>query len=446
MSSIYFATNVGSLSVYPLSREGVTEGSLSWPLPSIAPATFSVHPQLVTRAEVATLRSLLKDAELDTDPDSVDNLSTHEFYLERSGSFEGIAKISGKPDKLPAVYNRRLPIRERLAEVVRPIMSERILPLVNARYARDCSVDGEEGRCAVCHSLIRRYNEGERMNHPTHFDIQALVTVVVPLATFGEDFAGGLYVSTGAGFGGEEAYLPLLAGDALLHQSTLLHGVNVTSGERWSWILWLKNSARAEECEAVDARGWMLRSATEGDPLAQFLHARRVRSPEEGLLWLERAARSGFTRAANEFGQRLVEAGRNVSEGRAWLEVSARAGEPEGLYNLGLLEATSEGGNVTAAVVLFRQAAERGLSAAAANMGVAYYNGRGVERSLGEARAWFERAGDERSLLLAAKIAQFAEDAQGTLGILLRAKKAGSREAAKLLLKAAGEGGGAMEL
>ncbi len=203
--------------------------------------------------------------------------------------------------------------------------------------------------------------------------------------------------------------------------------------------MWFKNVRTAEACETVDSQGWTIEAATSGDPLAQFLHARREKTAEMGLVWLERSARAGFTRAANEYGQRLVEgsggAVKNVKEGRAWLEISARAGEPEGLYNLGLLEVTSPGGDEATAVSLFRQAAERGLSLGAANMGVAYLNGKGVAKDARAAQEWFERAGDTRSLLLAARLAKSHGDEAAVERILMRAAKGGSKEASQLLFE-----------
>ena len=41
---------------------------------------------------------------------------------------------------------------------------------------------------------------------------QALVTVVISLTSYGKDFVGGLYVSTGSSVGGEETYVALQAG------------------------------------------------------------------------------------------------------------------------------------------------------------------------------------------------------------------------------------------
>lgn len=132
--------------------------------------------------------------------------------------------------------------------------------------------------CTVYLQQIRRYLHDERVTHATHFDLQALVTVVVSLSSSGVDFEGGLFVSTGSV--GEDSdsdmYVPLQAGDAVhdctrlfdmpyilvmifylrfnfyfpfylsracvhlcisycclcqvIHQSNLLHGVNVQKG------------------------------------------------------------------------------------------------------------------------------------------------------------------------------------------------------------------------
>lgn len=209
-------------------------GSLVWPrLDAVPPAEFTVLASLLSPDEVQSILDVVEDEslEFDEDRDSVDDQATHEFYLERSGSVDGVRGITGKPDGDARVFASRLAARERLQEITRPIMQQRVVPFVNQAYASAC-----KSNCFVCHSLIRRWRQDERVKHPTHFDIQALVTVVVSLTSYGKDFIGGLYVSTGE----RESYLALQAGDAVVHQSTLLHGVDVESGKRWSWIMWFK--------------------------------------------------------------------------------------------------------------------------------------------------------------------------------------------------------------
>lgn len=98
-----------------------------------------------------------------------------------------------------------------------------------------------KGACTACYSLIRKYTDGERRGLKAHFDSNALVTAVISLNSYGDDFGGGLYVSTGVGDAGGERFLALRQGDTVLHQGDLLHGVNVTSGVRWSWVMWFSD-------------------------------------------------------------------------------------------------------------------------------------------------------------------------------------------------------------
>jgi hypothetical protein len=422
------------------------DAHLRWPgLPSAAPAAFFVAPGLVRPSEVASLLSLLRPhaARLDADADSVDGKATQEIYLEKDGSAEGVARIAGKPDADPAVRASRAALRAALLAVTRPIQARRLAPLVQARFPAACA----PAPCRVCHSLVRRYAQGERLEHPQHFDVQALVTVVVPLSTAGADFEGGLYVSTGAT--GREALLPLAAGDAVVHQSNLLHGVAVGeggAGERWSWITWYKNVPAGASCDAEDGSGWAAAGAAGGDPVATFLHARRARSPAAARELLRRSAEAGFARAANELGHALRAAARSEAEGVRWLRVAAAAGEPEGLHNLAVAEVGARGGgNATLAVALWGEAARLGLAAAAANVAVAFFGGRGgVAKDPRAAAAWWQRAGDGESLQLAAQ----AVEAEGGDGAPLWARAArvghvpAAEELARRALAAAGARGG----
>ena len=66
--------------------------------------------------------------------------------------------------------------------------------------------------------------------------------------------------------------LALRRGDAVVHQSDLLHGVKVESGERWSWILWFRDS---ETCDDF-GHEWSRDCARNGDAICQNLHANKV--------------------------------------------------------------------------------------------------------------------------------------------------------------------------
>lgn len=302
----------------------VADGWLEWPINNERVATpehrlraeFSVLRGLISEGETVSITSMLKELEFDADADTVDGMSTHEFYLERHGGYSAthLSSLTEKPDVDERVRQGRQPVRDALAAITRPIVVDRITPWVRARYAEQCARGG--GRdCTPCFSLVRRYLPGERRAHPMHFDIQALVTVVISLSSHGADYHGGLYVSAGE----EPRLLPLMRGDAVSHQSDLLHGVNVTAGERWSWVLWYKDSGTCAE----HGHEWQHAAAADGDPVAQFLHAQRVHlagaaggGPPAKAAWLQRAADGGFGRAMNELGQ-MYKLGQGVGVDRA---------------------------------------------------------------------------------------------------------------------------------
>jgi len=176
-----------------------------------------------------------------------------------------------------------------------------------------------------------------------HFDLNALVTVVIGL---NDNFKGGLYVSTGTTntkqqnqkkekkkekkekakkkmkneeiFLPSRYYLPLKTGDAVIHQSDLLHGVRVESGHRWSWILWLKEKG----CNS-DPSTWQYnnnqkiisktkkkkeekkdkdKNNEDNDPISLFLRAKRTASLPLKIQLLTKASNLGFGRATNELG------------------------------------------------------------------------------------------------------------------------------------------------
>jgi hypothetical protein len=198
-------------------------GTLEWPRAGDreVTATFTLLPSLVAADEVSDLLTTIgrhSAVAFDADEDSVDGMATHELYLERHGSIDaGLAANRLKPDADPAVLAERASLREEVAALVQPIVRERITPYVRQHVA-GCA------ECAPCFSLVRRYLPFERRSHAEHFDVQAFVTVVVSLSTHGAEFDGGLYVSTGRG----PRFLGLRAGDAVVHGSDLLHGVQVT--------------------------------------------------------------------------------------------------------------------------------------------------------------------------------------------------------------------------
>ena len=251
-------------------------------------SVFELEPDTATAPPSAATAAGLS---WDHDLDSVDGKTTFELYLEKSGSTEAIASIPGKPDSDPGVRRERARLRSRLNAVTKAVLRDRIEPFVNQKFAKTCG-----GRCRACFSLVRRYRQKERTTVDAHFDIQAQVTVVVSLGRYGVDFDGGLFVSTGRATGRID--VPLGAGDAVAHESDLLHGVDVRRGSRVSWVMWFKAVDDPAQCDGADMSTWHLAEAESGDPLAMFLHAKRLGSPRASAFWMSKAAEGGFPRTA----------------------------------------------------------------------------------------------------------------------------------------------------
>jgi TPR repeat protein len=256
-------------------------------------AEIALLPNLVDRSSIDQVLRLLRNYHsYDQDPDTVDGMTTHEIFVDSPdlGS-TGIKVLDSDPQALP----ERSRLRQRLRSILHPILNERITPFVKEHYPHVCpskssnqtttpttstgSLNSQEDRsCTPCFSLIRRYRHGERQSHGTHHDGHALITVVVSLSSYGTDYHGGLYVSTGYG---QRQYLALVAGDAVAHQSTLLHGVQVLDlpkdrarhTERWSWILWYRDSVQCHDYSYT----WFADCAErDRDAVCLELHATKV--------------------------------------------------------------------------------------------------------------------------------------------------------------------------
>ena len=187
------------------------------------------------------------------------------FVFQKSG---GKRNEAGQIDHDPAGFAARQPLRDALSAVMDPILHDRIDPYVRRRFPAQCGADAPPERaCTPCSSLVRRYRPGERRSHNPHRDMLALVTVVVSLADYGTEYRGGLYVSAGQG----RQVVALNRGDAVVHQSDLLHGVDLgdEASERWSWILWYYDSTRCV------SRGheWAKAAAEAGDAMHQHMCA-----------------------------------------------------------------------------------------------------------------------------------------------------------------------------
>ena len=428
--------------------QAVAEGEIRWERPLNATARFVVLPAVVRPHEVAAILALVNGTRLhfDADPDTVDGMATHEIFVEdRSGG--GLGTSGGlKGDSDPAELEARRPLRERLLAIMRPILDERLTPFVRRRFAAQCGRGGGRA-CTPCYSLVRRYRSDERVSHGVHHDGHALVTAVVSLSDHGREYTGGLYVATSRA---RAQTLALQRGDAVVHQSDLLHGVRVGGGERWSWILWFRDSETCEE----HSHEWFPRCAAAGDPICQNLHAGKVgnvpgmgqaEAMEQTLRWTFEAARNGHGASMFKLGRAYLHKLPSTlplapAEAVGWLRRAVEAqGEPDAYYCLAQrvleesdggakqLTATTaadvaavlvaldggtgdEGGEgsggggggggggaqawLATAVRLFEAAAEGRHSLAMYNLGVAHLYGHGVARRNADvAAAWFEASG-----------------------------------------------------
>lgn len=343
--------------------------------------------------ESAAMRDALADVSFGDHADSVDGMPAFEYYL--SGVERGAAAKTAATAGGPAMA--------------------RLTDFVNARYAV-C-----RGVCRPCASLVRRYRADERTRHPTHFDFHALVTAVYSLSD-AEDYDGGLYVETeSAG----RNFVALGRGDAVVHESDLFHGVDVSRGERWSWIVWFQDAPR---CDADPAR-W---SDGAGDALSLFLHAHRVGNREDRARLLNRSAALGFGRAANALGYAHVVGdgvGVDIRTAEALFAEAIRlgvVGEPH--LNLGQLRLDE--GDVEAALVEFEVAAAAGNRQAHHNLGIAASRGLGGRpRDPRAAAAHFLTAGLPASLFAASRELARAGDDAAARASLLRAANAGEPRA-----------------
>ena len=319
----------------------VAEGVLNGP--GGRPARFAVLPGVVQRDEVAAILELVNSSTtptFDADPDSVDGLPTHEFFVEdvhKELHTNGQIKI----DSDPRLLAHRRPLREALKTRIHAFLRERVTPLVHARYPEACV--GAPGRtCRPCYMLVRRYLPEERRSHGSHHDGHALVTVVVSLTDHGSEYEGGLYVGAGHGGGGRRV-VGLSRGDAVMHQSDLLHGVKVESGERWSLIIWYRDSSTCEE-HGLD---WFKQCAEEGDPTCQHMYSTKVgpvpgsADPAAGRLrWAKLAAEGGSPVAMIKLGRaylkRLPSSLKlDFTAAAKWFRRAAEAsGEPDAHYAL----------------------------------------------------------------------------------------------------------------
>jgi hypothetical protein len=383
-------------------------------------ANFSVLPRVVTLDEVSEIRRFVEDKSLlfDDDPDSVDGMTSHEVFILSGGSNElfGQPKMN-HPD--PKQHLLRHIMRKRVLDIMQPIMDERITPFVRHRFPDRCGEDLDGiRRCTPCSSLVRRYRPGERRSHGAHYDSEAIVTVVISLSEYGDEYEGGLFLA--AGSPSRRYVLPLSRGDAVVHKPDLLHGVQVEEGERWSWVLWYRDSSDCKD----HSREWFEKCANEGDPICQGYYASSAASATSSReekyakmqLWHMKAAYGGFPssmlKLARAYLKQLdstlpfdaVSAAFWYLKGiKLWSDPDCYFGlaqmlianqtQPQ-LLDLDDLDDFSLSTSLELAVRLLEKAAVSSHAYAAYNLGIAHLSGLGVPRPNATLSAeWFAQSG-----------------------------------------------------
>lgn len=258
-----------------------------------------------------------------------------------------------------------------VAELLEPIISERILPYVRAKFACPDACMGD--------ALLRRYRAGERTSLNLHYDIQAFATAIIPLSIQQErplsstapvdggqtTYTGGLFVQGGASRASRRLVRFEHAGDVLVHQFDLMHGVDVHGGTRYAIALWFYDSPQSR---VLGTAPWVRRAAESGNADAQFLQATFC--------------------AQGRFGNR-----RDDDDAARWLERGAAQGHATS--QLGLARHLLGTGDAERAAACFRAAAEQGHVEAQYSLALCLLDGMGVPRSATEAAKWFQKAAAE---------------------------------------------------
>ena len=355
-------------------------------------STLYKLPKIATLQEVATIRNLVKNSEFDSDPDSVDGMPTYELYIQSPDINKNRTNM-----KLDHLENRK-ELRQKLQKIMNPIIEERINPYVRSLYSKNAD---PSRLCTPCYSFIRRYKKGERRSHETHRDGHAFVTVVISLADYETEYKGGLYVATADRY---KSILPLNRGDAVVHQHDLLHGVKVYNnnhGERWSWIIWYKDSINCTDF----SNEWFKDKADQGIPVYQALQANVV-SSDEMIIWHKRASDRGFTNSMVKLARaylNLLPSNLEFNPKRAeelYKKAIRITQDPHAQYGLaqmmlgGLIQFKQQSISdlLKATMILLEESAKGGNVFAMFNLGIAHLYGYSGTQDSKLAKDWFEMA------------------------------------------------------
>eukprot|EP00930_Biecheleria_cincta_P047395 TRINITY_DN32848_c0_g1_i1.p1 TRINITY_DN32848_c0_g1~~TRINITY_DN32848_c0_g1_i1.p1 ORF type:complete len:539 (+),score=77.31 TRINITY_DN32848_c0_g1_i1:152-1768(+) len=268
------------------------------------------------------------------------------------------------PLQLLAEAGEWLPGSE-LAEVVKPIVEDRILPYMRSEFNCPSLVAAEV--------VVRQYDPNQRLSYRVHFDHNALATAVVDL---NPKPGSGLYVGTGPD-AASHFFVPFNSHcDAAVHGWDIMHGVRLREDHaRVSLIVWAKPLS--------DAKGgtssWYVNDALQGDPEASFragLSAEQAGKPIAARKFLEAAAESGHAYAMQHL-SRIISRHGDKTGARLWLERAADLGFAIAQVNLG--DDMRDAGNLEGAMKLYEKAAKQGNEKAQHRLADAYLSGLGAQ-------------------------------------------------------------------
>lgn len=275
------------------------DGTVEWS--HQRPSRFTVLERFLQPHVASSVRSRAAELTFDERPDSVDGAPAHELYVIKDG------------------------------KTLQPTLADLTTPALRALKTHVASwpICRDNGGCTPCTSLIRRYRPHERRSHYEHVDGHASATAVVSLSLASE-YRGGLYLSNLT----HRRLLPLSVGDAILHRADLFHGVQVSGGERWSWVVWFRTCFH---CTMGRSSEWYRSRAESGDPFGQFLHASRVGQGVRderarralAALWYNRSALGGFAPAMHALGNAYAAGDGVAADLRTvalWLERAVTSG------------------------------------------------------------------------------------------------------------------------
>ena len=298
-----------------------------------------------------------------------------------------------------------------------PIIRDRITPYVQMKYTTNTE---EHRKLTPCFNFVRRYRNGERKTHATQRDGHEYATVVICLADFDKEYRGGVYVATAERY---KKTVALNRGDAIVHKHDLLHGVKVKNdgGERWSWILWYRDS---DACENYDSE-WFKDKAEEGFAVYQSLYA-TVLSGDVMIEWLKKSAEQGLANSMVKLARGYLKLlPSNLEYNPAEAERLYRAAidssqDPHAQYGLaqmmlsGLIEkkTTSMWVFLKQVIELLEESAKGGHVFAMFNLGIAHLYGYSGNADIQLAKDWFESCELPEGFMLAAMYYDSQNDAE----------------------------------